>query len=91
MAKGHILTNICDVCMDLSPRNDPNDPVRVPLGPVTRARAKQFKESLQTLVRNVQDQQGVHRTIEGLESDNQVVYTLLQAHQEPSGVHGPPE
>ena len=33
--------------------------VRVPLGPVTRAQAKGFKESL-ALVRSVQDQQGVH-------------------------------
>ena len=70
---------ICDVCTDLGPRNDP---VRVPLGPVTCARAKQFKESLQALVRNVQDQQGVHRDIEGLEGDNPVVYTMIQAHEE---------
>ena len=71
-----------DVCTDFSPRNDP---VRVPLGPVTRARAKLFKESLQALVRIVQDQHGVHRDIEGLERDNQVIYTLIQAHEESSG------
>ena len=70
------------MCTDLSPSNDP---VRVPLDPVTRARAKHFKESLQTLVRNVQDQQGVHRDIEGLEGDNKVVYTMIQAHEESSG------
>ena len=68
-----------DVCTDLSPSNDP---VRVPLGPVTRAQTKRFKESLQALVRNVQDQQGVHRDIEGLEGDNQVVYMMIQAHEE---------
>ena len=71
-----------DVCTDLNPSNDP---VRVPLGPVTRARAKRFKESLQTLVRNVQDQQGVHRNIEGLDGDNQVVYTMIQTHEKSSG------
>ena len=63
-----------DVCMDLSPRDDL---VRVPLGPVTRARAKRFKESFQALVQNVQNQQGVHRNIEGLEGDNRVVFTLI--------------
>lgn len=68
-----------DVCTDLRPSNDP---VRVPLSLVTRARTKCFKESLQTLVRNVQDQQGVHRDIEGLEGDNQVVYTMIQTHEE---------
>ncbi|XP_027181884.1 protein root UVB sensitive 1, chloroplastic-like [Coffea eugenioides] len=73
-----------NVCTGLSPSNDP---VRVPLGPVTRARAKRFKESLQAIVRSVQDQQGVHRDIEGLEGDNQVVYTMIQAHEEPSGDH----
>ena len=53
-----------DVCTDSSPRKDP---VRVPLGPVTRARAKRFEESLQTLVRSVQDQHEIHRNIEGLD------------------------
>ena len=70
------------MCTDLSPSNDP---VRVPLGPVTRAQAKFFKESLQALVRIVQDQHGVHREIEGLEGDNQVIYTTIQAHEESSG------
>ena len=51
-----------DVCTDdiLESRRIGNEQVvRVPLGPVTRARAKRFKESL-ALVRSVQDQQGVH-------------------------------
>ena len=33
------------------------DPVKVPKGPVTRARAKKFKESLQALVHAVQAQE----------------------------------
>ena len=65
---------------DVCTIGDGDEQVRVPLGPVTRARAKRFKESLQALVRNVQDQQGVHRNIEGLEVANQVVYTMIQAH-----------
>ena len=47
-----------DVCMDdnLESRPIDDDQVRVPLGPVTRARVKCFKESLQALVCSVQDQ-----------------------------------
>ena len=56
---------------------DGDEQVQVPLGPVTRVRAKRFKESLQTLVRNVQDQQEVHKNIEGLEVANQVIYTMI--------------
>ena len=63
-------------------KGDGEDQVRVPLGPVTRAQAKRFKESFQVLVRNVQNQQEVHRNIEGLEVDHRVVYTLIQAHEE---------
>ena len=73
---------ISDVCMDQGP---PNDPVRVPLGLVTRARAKLFMESLQGLVRMVQDQHGVHRDIEGQEGYKQIIYTMIQAYGESSG------
>ena len=58
-----------------------DDHVRVPLSPVTRAQANRFRESLQTLVRNVQDQQGVHRNIEGLEVATRLNYTLIQANE----------
>ena len=62
-----------------------NEPVRLPLGLVTRARAKVFKESLQGLVRMVRDQHGVHWDIEGLEGDKQIIYTMMQSHGESSG------
>ena len=82
-APGNILEPVLsDVCTSLGPRNDP---VRVPLGPVTRSRAKLFKESLQALVRVVQDQHGVHKDIEGLEKDHWANYTLIQAHDDSSG------
>ena len=66
------------MCTDLSPNDDRG---RVPLGPTTRARAKRFKESLQALVRNVQDQQGVHRNIEGPEVATRLSYTLIRANE----------
>ena len=62
-----------DVCTN----EDGDEQVQVLLGPVTCVRAKRFKESLQTLVRNVQDQQEVHENIEGLEVANQVIYTII--------------
>ena len=71
----------------LDSRSNDDDQVRVPLGPVTRARAKRFKESLQALVRSVQDQQGVHKNIEGLEDAKQVVYTLIQTHEASNSGH----
>ena len=73
--KSYLTTN---VCMDLNPSNDP---VQVPLGPITQARTKRFKESLQALVCSVQDQHGVHRNIEGLEVTNRLTYTLIWANE----------
>lgn len=46
------------------------DLVKVLVGLVMRARAKKSKESLQTLVRAVQEQEGVHKFIEGVESQS---------------------
>ena len=60
---------------------DGYEQVQVPLGPITRVRAKRFKESLQTLVWNVQDQQDVHKNIKGLEVPNQVIYTMIWVHE----------
>ncbi|XP_057492116.1 uncharacterized protein LOC130777711 [Actinidia eriantha] len=42
-----------------------HDPIQVPIGPVTRARAKRFKEELNTLVRRVLQQQESMFTTEG--------------------------
>ena len=44
------------------------DPVKVPQGPVTRARSKRFKESLQALVRAIQTQE--KPPIEGIEFED---------------------
>ena len=41
--------------------------LKVLLGPMTHARTKKVKESLQALVRAVQDQVGVPRAIEGMD------------------------
>ena len=41
------------------------DPVQVPIGPVTRARAKRFKEELNNLIRRVLQQEESVFTTEG--------------------------
>ena len=56
------------------------DPVRVLLGPVTLAWAKRFKESLQALVRSVQDQHGIHRNTESLDVAGQGLKEEQQCH-----------
>ena len=57
--------------------------VKVPLGPMTRTRANKVKESLQALVRAVQDQVGVPRAIEGME-EARVINVLVNKGEENS-------
>ncbi|XP_071902760.1 uncharacterized protein [Coffea arabica] len=57
--------------------------LKVPLGPMKRARAKKVKESLQALVRAVQDQVGVPRAIEGME-EARVINVLVNKGEENS-------
>ena len=63
---------------------DHDQVIQVPLGPVTRARAKKMRESLQALVCTIQERIGDDlKTIEGLENEDSTIYTLLQV-DEPS-------
>jgi hypothetical protein len=39
-------------------RNHANDPLEVPIGPITRATAKKLKEALNVLVQNIVEQNG---------------------------------
>ena len=51
--------------------------IRVPLGPVTRARAKKMREELQGLVREIQGQEIVPKVIEGLEHEGMKVIHVV--------------
>ena len=63
---------------------DHDQVIQVPLGPVTRARAKKMRESLQALLCTIQERIGDDlKTIEGLENEDSIIYTLLQV-DEPS-------
>ena len=48
--------------------------VKVPLGPMTRARAKRLSEALQTLVRAVRESNGEPKAIEGLNEAREVIF-----------------
>ena len=69
-------------------RNDANgsaaqtmqvEQVKVPLGPVTRARAKRMKDALQLLIKTVQEQVGRPKSIEGLAYEDERQIILLEA------------
>ena len=53
--------------------------MKVPLSPVTQARAKKMKEALQLLVQVVQAQVGRRRSIEGLAYEDERQITLIEA------------
>ena len=53
--------------------------IQVPSGPITRARARKIRESLQALVCTIQDRVGGGlRIIEGLDNEDSTLYTFLQ-------------
>ena len=54
------------------------DQVTVPLGPITSVRAKRLKESFQALMRAIQEQIGVPKSIERLDRGNSSFVTLIQ-------------
>ena len=55
-----------------------SDPILVPIGPVTSARAKKFKDALMGLIRASWSQAIAWRPIEGIKSDNQHNKCLIQ-------------
>ena len=63
------------------------DPVKVPQGTVTRARAKRFKESLQALVRAIQIQE--KPAIEGIELEYPCTTTKMLLTIEDASVQAP--
>ncbi|GMN48249.1 hypothetical protein TIFTF001_017440 [Ficus carica] len=58
------------------------DPVQVPVGPVTRARAKKFKDALNGLIRATWSQAIVWRPIEGITSDDKPNKCVIQVLEE---------
>ena len=57
---------LCDAGQGQGVASTSVDPVKVPTSPVTRVRAKWFKESLRALVRTIQDQEQDYTAIKRL-------------------------
>ena len=53
-----------------------SDPIQVPVGPVTRARAKKFKKALNRLIQATQAQSNSWRPVEGIEHDKCMIQAL---------------
>ena len=53
--------------------------VKVPLDPITRARAKRMKYAFQLLIKVVQEQVGRPKSIEGLAYEDERQITLIEA------------
>ena len=54
------------------------DPIQVPIGPVTRARAKRFKNELSGLIQDIWAQTYTWRPIEGDERISKPITSLIQ-------------
>ena len=65
-------------------RNHANNPLEVPIGPITRVRAKKLKEALNGLVQNIWSKMD----LEGLgifkEHEGQPLIHLVQVQEEPN-------
>ena len=59
-----------------------SDPIQVPIGPVTRARAKKFKDALNGLIRATWSQAIAWRPIEGITSGDQSNKCVIQVLEE---------
>ncbi|GMN58163.1 hypothetical protein TIFTF001_027259 [Ficus carica] len=59
-----------------------SDPVQVPIGPITRARAKKFKDALNGLIQATWSQAIAWRSIEGITSDDRPNKCVIQVLEE---------
>jgi len=65
-------------------RNHANDPLEVPIGPITRARAKKLKEALNGLVQNIWSKMDLERLGTFKEHEGQPLIHLVQVQEEPN-------
>jgi hypothetical protein len=57
------------------------DPIQVPIGPVTRARAKKFQNALSGLIQGIWAQASTWRPIEGDERNLQPITNMIQVQE----------
>jgi hypothetical protein len=65
-------------------RNHANDPLEVPIGPITRARAKKLKEALNGLVQNIWSKMDLEGLRTFKEHEGQPLIHLVQVQEEPN-------
>jgi hypothetical protein len=65
-------------------RNHANDPLEVPIGPITRARAKKLKGALNELVQNIWRKMDLERLGTFKEHEGQPLIHLVQVQEEPN-------
>jgi hypothetical protein len=65
-------------------RNHANDPLEVPIGPITRVRAKKLKEALNGLVQNIWSKMDLERLGTFKEHEGQPLIHLVQVQEEPN-------
>jgi hypothetical protein len=63
-------------------RNHANDPLEMPIGPITRARAKKLKEALNGLVHNIWSKMDLERLGTFKEHKGQPLIHLVQVQEE---------
>jgi len=64
-------------------RNHANDPLEVPIGPITRARAKKIKEALNGLVQNIWSKMDL-KGLETFKEHEGLLIHLVQVQEEPN-------
>jgi hypothetical protein len=65
-------------------RNHATDPLEVPIGPITRTRAKKHKEVLNELVQNISSKMDLERLRTFKEHEGQPLIHLVQVQEEPN-------
>ena len=65
-------------------RNHTNDPLEVPIGPITRARAKKLKKALNELVQNIWSKMDLERFGTFKEHEGHPLIHLFQVQEKPN-------
>ena len=73
---------MCDVDQPNTKRNHANDPLEVPIGPITRARANKLKKALNGLVQNIWSKMDLERLGTFKEHEGQPLIHLVQVQEE---------
>jgi hypothetical protein len=86
LCKGYAKTAtlISDADQPNTKHNHANDPLEVPIGPITRARAKKIKEVLNGLVQNILRKMDLEGLGTFKEHEGQPLIHLVQVQEEPN-------